>query len=400
MYAPLSPRVSGGAGLGRHSTPAPQPGVNADQAKNGDASPPTALQPEGINPPPAPPSNPVDQGPVSQPAGATSTGIGDAAMVEQTEGGHAQEQPVIPPAQRPVAIKPDFDTIPAELKLLRNWLVWKYVPPHRQGAKWRKVPFQPNRKTASTTDRSTWSTFDECVAAYAGAGFDGVGFVFDGEIGADGLTYCGIDLDHCFEDKQVQSLAKTRINLLNTYTEISVSRTGAHCIARAAPMDRIVKYDGVEIYTTARYFTVTGRGSGVIRAAPTEIRALADEVRAKEAADKQGQSVRSDHGWVHHEPGEANGWFDRLTPELKDQALDHALEVIATRTKYLEIEDNGGNNDTYYRLLQSCARSGAPSAEDLWVKWASKAHNADDEDALREEFHRCVDTPVLKGLPK
>ena len=89
--------------------------------------------------------------------------------------------------------------------------------------------------------------------------------------------------------KEVHSLARSRIKRLNTYTECSVSGTGFHCIARAKPLDRIVKFDGVEIYDKARYFTFTGRSFGEIKAAPAEISALVDEVRAKEAAAKQQQ---------------------------------------------------------------------------------------------------------------
>src|SRR5262249_39449350 len=128
----------------------------------------------------------------------------------------------------------------------------------------------------------------DCCAAYARGGFDGVGFVFDGEIGADGLCYCGGDFDRCIENngKELQSLARARIERLDTYTEISVRGAGLHCIARAQPLDRIVKFDGVEIYTKARYFTFTGAARGKIKAAPNEIRALVHEVRAKEAAAK------------------------------------------------------------------------------------------------------------------
>ena len=58
-----------------------------------------------------------------------------------------------------------------------------------------------------TTDRSTWSSYDECRAAYNQGGFDGIGFVFDGEVGVDELCYCGIDLDACVVDGKAQSLA-------------------------------------------------------------------------------------------------------------------------------------------------------------------------------------------------
>ena len=193
------------------------------------------------------------------------------------------------PGVRPVALAPEFPKIPAELKSLPKWVLWRYMPPRTPGKKWRKVPFQTNGTPASSTDHSTWSSFEQCCAAYTRGGFDGVGFVFDGEIGADGFCYCGVGFDACIEKGKLQSLARGRMERLKTYTEGSVSRTGIHCIARAKPLDRIVKFDGVEIYTTARYFTFTGYSSGEIKDAPAEINALVEEVRAKEAAAKKQQ---------------------------------------------------------------------------------------------------------------
>jgi hypothetical protein len=90
---------------------------------------------------------------------------------------------------KPTPIRPEFANFPAELKSLPNWVLWRYLTPKSHGKKWPKVPFQPNGKTANSTDRSTWSAFEACCAAYAQGRFDGVGFVFDGEIGADGLLY-------------------------------------------------------------------------------------------------------------------------------------------------------------------------------------------------------------------
>ena len=164
--------------------------------------------------------------------------------------------------KRPIPIKPNFAKFPAELKTLPNWVLWRYLPPKSNGGKWRKVPFQPSGKPASTTDRSTWSQFEECCTVYAQGGFNGVGFVFDGKTDADGLCYCGIDFDSCIENgKNIHSLAERRIDLLDSYTERSVSGTGVHCIVRAEPLDRIVKYEGTEIYTSARYFTFTGEAA-------------------------------------------------------------------------------------------------------------------------------------------
>ena len=183
-----------------------------------------------------------------------------------------------------------------------------------------------------------------------------MGFVFDGKVAPDGLCYCGVDFDACIESGKLQSLARSRIERLKTYTEGSVSRTGIHCIARAKPLDRIVKFDGVEIYTTARYFTFTGYSTGEIKAAPAEISALVEEVRAKEAAAKKQQGAAKQqqrpgppntHTGLINPAGFTKGpakafaglgldeslsdgikttpWFDALSPELKNEVVDYAL---------------------------------------------------------------------------
>ena len=315
---------------------------------------------------------------------------------------------------KPTPIQPEFQNFPTELKSQHNWLLWRYLPPKSSGGKWRKVPFQPNGKPADTTDRSTWSAFEACCAAYARGGFDGVGFVFDGEIGADGLCYCGVDLDSCIENGKVQSLARSRIKRLNTYTECSVSGTGLHCIVRAKPLDHVVKFDGVEVYTRARYFTFTGAAFGItggavekIKAAPTEICALVDEVRAKEAAVptsvKPKAALPYNAALFSQQPipeggsqesfadGIKNTWFETLSPNIKNEVVDYALGVIAKNTQFLELEADGGNNAEYYKLTTSVARSGAPNAEDIFVKHASSAKNADPDEALRQHFSRCRD---------
>jgi hypothetical protein len=315
----------------------------------------------------------------------------------------------------PQLIPPDFERMPPELKLLNNWVLWRYLPPKSGSGKPRKVPFQPNGQTASTTDRSTWSGFEECCAAYALGGFAGVGFVFDGAIGDEGLCYCGVDFDSCTKDgNDVHSLARSRIKRLGTYTERSVSGTGFHCIARAKPLDRMVKFDDVEVYTNARYFTFTGKGFGQIKAAPAEIRSLVDELRAKQAAAKQPSShfgsdrtFNSDLNSPFSDTKPAPAfttlgtpeslaegilttyWYETLSPEKKDEVIDHALGVIANKTRLLELEADGGNNAEYYKLTTSVARSGAANAEDIFVKYATGAKTPDSEEALRQHFSRC-----------
>jgi hypothetical protein len=85
-------------------------------------------------------------------------------------------------------------------------------------------------------------------------------------------------------------------------------------------------------------------------------------------------------------------WFEALSPQLKDEVVDHALGIIAKNTQLLELESDGGKNAEYYKLTVSVARSGAPNAEDIFVKHASSAKNADTDKALRRDFLRCSES--------
>ena len=202
---------------------------------------------------------------------------------------------------------------------------------------------------------------------------------------------------------------------LDTYTEASPSGTGFHSIARAKPLDRPVKFDGVEIYCRGRYFTFTGRclnQGQEVRAAPAEVGALIAEVRAREAAEKQNKTAVDEtkaagtlfggakvsaafaHLIVNKSLGAGikDHWFNLLQPEQKDEVVDHALEVIIAH-----LEKSGRHtDDLWYRLTTAVARSGAPHAEDIFVKHASTAKNAGPKDALRDHFTRCQKDPPAK----
>ena len=81
------------------------------------------------------------------------------------------------------------------------------------------------------------------------------------------------------------------------------------------------------------------------------------------------------------------------------------LSMIAANTKLLELSDNGGNNDDYFKLITALAVSGAPHAEDYFVEVASKVENADPEEELRWKFKTCrkdanVNKAQADGLEK
>ena len=94
---------------------------------------------------------------------------------------------------------------------------------------------------------------------------------------------------------------------------------------------------------------------------------------------------------------ETNQWWDRLSGEQKDAALDHGLECIAKNSNLLKLGVHGGNNADYHDLVTSIARSGAPRAEGIFIHYASKVTGADSPDKLREHFKR-AQTPRTGGI--
>jgi AAA domain len=143
----------------------------------------------------------------------------------------------------------NYDNIPSELKDLDRWVVW------REG----KIPYDAKyvNSRASSTNPDTWASFDQATTAYEECDQAlGVGFVLNG----DGL--CGIDIDHCIHDAEIDPAALQLLDHLGTsYISISPSGTGLRAFGYATPLLQGVKgtYEGlaVELYSNQRYLTIT-----------------------------------------------------------------------------------------------------------------------------------------------
>lgn len=139
-----------------------------------------------------------------------------------------------------------------ELAQKTQWVVWRREM--RKG-KPTKVPYNPTvtdrAKRADVTNPHTWGTYEQAQALRDR--YDGIGFVFNGD-------YVGIDIDN-YVDKEtgeVSELALGIIASIDSYTEISPSGAGVHIIARGSiPAGR--RRDGVEMYHSGRFFTITSR---------------------------------------------------------------------------------------------------------------------------------------------
>ena len=229
----------------------------------------------------------------------------------------------------------------------------------------------------------------------------GVGFVFDGRPDQDGLVYAGIDFDHAISTEgNITSLAEERIRRIGSYFEISVSGRGLHGIVKAKPLAGGIAHNGVEMYTAGRYFTVTGStaGAGAIVSAAREFEALAQELRDVKSGDAKGAGVKNFGNFPPRPTSPATnelgsgieaGWFEKLPPAKRSEAVRYAALHIAAHTSSFELTQHGGNHQDYVRLVFAIARSGVADAEDIFVEAASTAKDADSEQQLRNWFKDC-----------
>lgn len=141
-----------------------------------------------------------------------------------------------------------YQNIPAELRLLKQWVLWKYED--IGAAKPTKVPYQPNGKLANVTEPATWSTFDD-VHKFANS-YSGIGFVF-----SNSDPYSFIDLDDAEGDDATLQRHLKVYHEFETYAEVSPSGKGLHLICKGkVPAGR--RRSKIEIYPHDRYATMTG----------------------------------------------------------------------------------------------------------------------------------------------
>jgi len=208
----------------------------------------------------------------------------------------------------------NLDTIPAELRARRQWIV------HRS-----KVPHTPAGARASSTNPATWTTFEDASAAQ---GFDGIGFVF-----TDDDAYVGIDLDACVSDGVTMPEAQELIDKLDSYWELSPSGSGVHVIVRGSwPESARNRTEGpwggnLEVYSAERYFTVTGEGHGEIAARQAELDELAAQVGERIVA-------ATDFDW-DETPSEGTAF-----PGTDEELLAHA-RAGASGERFAALYDRG-----------------------------------------------------------
>ena len=131
--------------------------------------------------------------------------------------------------------------IPSEIRKLPQWVCCSSD----------KIPKNPlTGANAKTDSPDTWGTFSDALRACVIYGFENVGFVFTKDD-----NYFGVDLDHCLSN---HDLVEEFVNTLKTYTEISKSGDGIHCICKGKLPEGRRRHGNIEMYSEGRYFICTG----------------------------------------------------------------------------------------------------------------------------------------------
>jgi len=189
------------------------------------------------------------------------------------------------------------DELPKALQDLAPLPIWVYWKREVRDGKPTKVPYNPNRGSkASTINPLHWSTYTKAAIAAQRYNGDGVGIVFHPET----IDLVGVDVDHCLnEDGTLSPAAVDVVRLLNTYTELSPSGTGLHCLMRGSynGTGRKNTEHGVELYQKGRYFTVTGNHvdgtPDAIEERTAELATLVDRYFTPPAATPKAKPTRT-----------------------------------------------------------------------------------------------------------
>jgi primase-polymerase (primpol)-like protein len=177
--------------------------------------------------------------------------------------------------------------VPDSLAELDQWLLWRH---ERQ----TKVPYSTAGRRASSTDPATWCNYQQAVEVWFQhpQQWAGIGFVFH-----ESDPFVGLDLDESLDDHSTPKPWARGIveRFADTYCEISPSGRGLKIWCRGSLPTNIGKVTvgegGIELYSRARFFTVTGNA---FCGAPLQVEDHASDVLELHAA-----LTRANRGWKY-----------------------------------------------------------------------------------------------------
>jgi hypothetical protein len=253
--------------------------------------------------------------------------------------------------------------IPAELTSRPQWVTWRY---ETRDKKPTKVPYRPSGQRASSTDPKTWTSFEQANAA--AKRFDGIGFVF-----AKDDPYTGVDFDGVIDPDtgEVHPDAAELVQELNSYTELSPSRTGAHVLVKATkngfPHSSTSKTPWekkFEVYDQGRFFTFTGKrlNERGIEPRQAELDRVLRRIWPEPAPRQDASPAPKREPAPKHDPAVLERWKEKprfcelLERPVDDQSeRDFALACFAF--------EHGAEREEVVKLVQASRHSTAGDAK-------------------------------------
>jgi len=204
----------------------------------------------------------------------------------------------------------DYSGIPAELRNLPRWVVWRWGDVDPKTGKRKKPPFCPTdlRRHGSSTDEQTWATFDQALAIVEAGKADGVGFALC-------PPYVGVDLDEELPGADQGAV----MGVLDSYSEHSPSGKGYHVVIRADLNGAGRHPQGIGVFQVDRLWYCTGEH---VRGTPTTIEERQDELEKVVAHFLPATNVATDPWRVSSVNLPAGGKISDLDDrELLDRAM-------------------------------------------------------------------------------
>lgn len=153
-----------------------------------------------------------------------------------------------------------YSAIPHELKELNHWCGFKL---QQRNGKTTKVPIDANTgQLGKSNDESTWASFQTALDSINKFNCDGIGFYFKPPYFGIDLDDVRNDIDRYLKDDDDDNLVAEFVDLMGSYSEVSVSGNGIHIIAKGELPEGGRRKGNVEVYDSGRFFVMTGKAIG------------------------------------------------------------------------------------------------------------------------------------------
>lgn len=246
------------------------------------------------------------------------------------------------------------NNIPADLKKLKGWLVWKVSNINPDTGKFNKIPLYPRSRTSrhgtqgSEADMANLGTWEDAITAIrADKTLAGVGFALLPSFGMIAL-----DVDHCIVDGKLRDEVELLTN--DTYCEVSPSGTGIRAFWHGTARNGKNHTTGYELFHSTGFVTITGNQR-------ENIHYLCGDVLPTVGTQMQGELEKLSHS--SGRPGKTNkleklketSEQDPRLQAIKDAGLyerdmgggKHSIEC-PFESEHSDFGRPGGDGDTVY----------------------------------------------------